>query len=136
MGTANSHHHAVDVSPGDARSSTEALALDARRAITALGFGAGEVSELLDVDRDTVAKIQAGSARIPPGTDPAATRMLLLVRLHRGLGDVYGSTERMDEWLDTEDPTLHGKPRDLIRTVDGLKRVVSNVEKRCKDCLW
>ncbi|GAB1595357.1 antitoxin Xre/MbcA/ParS toxin-binding domain-containing protein [Lysobacter claricitrinus] len=135
MGIPNQHHHAVHVAHGDGRSSPEALALDARRALAALRLGAGELAGLLGVDDAMVATIQNGSARVPSGSD-LARHLLLLVRLHRGLGDVYGSTERMDQWLDATDPALNAKPRALMKTMDGLKRVVANVEGRCKDCLW
>ncbi|WP_166636802.1 antitoxin Xre/MbcA/ParS toxin-binding domain-containing protein [Cognatilysobacter terrigena] len=133
--SANPDFHAVHVDRGDARVSAEALALDARRAIAALALRNADVRAVADVDNVTASAIASGTARIPPGSD-IAQRLLLLVRLHRGLGDVYGSTDRMDHWLDNEEPALHGRPRDLMRTPEGLARVVANVESRCKDCLW
>lgn len=127
--------HAVNVSRGNARASAEAMALDARRAAKALGFGVDEVRGVLDIDPQTAASIHTGEARIPPGSD-LAERTLLLVRLHRALGDVYGSLDHVNAWLDAEEPALHARPRDLIRTQPGLRRVVEQVESRCKDCLW
>lgn len=126
---------ALHVPHGNARSSTEALALDARRAASGLALGAGALMGVLGVDEATAAAIVAGAARIAPGSD-LAERTLLLVRLHRALGDVYGSLDQVDRWLDAEEPSLHGRPRALIRTADGLRRVVAQVEGRCKDCLW
>jgi hypothetical protein len=127
--------HAVDVRRGNARESSEALALDARRSASSLGLAAAELEALLDVDAGMAASILAGQARIAPGS-PLAGRVLLLVRLHRALGDVYGSTEQVDRWLDAVEPALGDRPRVLIRDADGLQRVVAQVERRCKDCLW
>ena len=126
--------HAVHVAQGNARVSAEALALDARRAAAALGLGAVELREVLSVDAATAAGIVSGTARIAPGS-ALAERILLLVRLHRALGDVHGSTEQVDRWLDADEPALKARPRDLILTTDGLRRVVGHVEPRCKDCL-
>ena len=127
--------HAVNVRRGNARASAEAMALDARRAASALGFGVNEVRDVLDADAATAASIHAGEARIPPGSELAG-RTLLLVRLHRALGDVYGSLDQVNAWLDAEEPALHARPRELIRSQAGLRRVVEQVEGRCKDCLW
>lgn len=127
--------HAVDVTRGNARASSEALALDARRAAAALGFGPSSLRDVLDVDAPLADAIRAGEARIAPGSD-LAERVLLLVRLHRALGDVHGSLEQVDRWLDGEEPGLRGRPRQLIRSTAGLRRVVDHVEGRCKDCLW
>lgn len=132
------HHaplHAVDVARGNARASAEALALDARRAALGLGFEAAALATVLDTDDATAAAIRSGAARITPGS-PLAERTLLLVRLHRALGDVYGSVEQADRWLDDADPVLGERPRALIRSPEGLRRVVDHMERRCKDCLW
>lgn len=130
-----SHLQALDVAAGDARRCSKALALDVRRAIRGLGLDDDALRALLDVDPWTARAIRTGDEHHPPDS-ALAHRLLLLVRLHRGLGDVYGSTDRMDRWLDSEEPALQGRPRDLMRSLDGLRRVVANVEGRCKDCLW
>lgn len=119
---------------GSARVCSHALALDARRAASGLGLTAYDLRTVLDVDPATAAAIQAGAARIAPDTE-LADRTRLLVRLHRALGDVYGSLDQMDRWLDACDPSLGERPRTLIRTTDGLRRVVGHIEGRCKDCL-
>lgn len=129
-----SSNHVVHVTRGNARVSAEALALDARRAAMALGLGAAELRDLLSVDAPTADAIAMGTARLPPDT-PLARRTLLLVRLYRALGDVHGSTERVDGWLDSEEPDLKARPRELLRTGDGLQRLVDHMEHRCKDCL-
>ncbi|TZF91052.1 antitoxin Xre/MbcA/ParS toxin-binding domain-containing protein [Cognatilysobacter lacus] len=129
------HSEALDVARGNARHSTEALALDARRAARGLGVGAEELGDTLDVGPDIANAILAGSARIAPGSD-LAERALLLVRLHRALGDVHGSVERMHDWLHADEPDLQGRPRELIRTTHGLRRVVTHIESHCKDCLY
>lgn len=129
------HTHALDVSRGNARASAEALALDARRAAAGLGLDTAALAAVLDTDAGAADAIRAGASRESPGT-ALAERMLLLVRLHRALGDVHGSLERMNAWLDAVDPTLGDRPRTLITTTDGLRRVVDHTESRCNDCLW
>jgi hypothetical protein len=129
------HSDALDVSRGNARVSTEALALDMRRAVRGLGVGQDELVEVLEVDGRTADAILAGAARITLGSD-LAERALLLVRLHRALGDVHGSVERMHDWLHTPEPELAAAPRELIRTTHGLRRVVDHIEAHCKDCLY
>ena len=119
---------------GNARRSTEALALDTRRAVRALGVDTGELADVLDVDDGTAHAIATGAARLTPGSD-LAERALLLVRLHRALGDVHGSIERMHAWLEADEPALSASPRELIRSTAGLRRVVRHIEARCKDCL-
>lgn len=126
---------AVDVGRGNARHSPEALALDARRAAGGLGLTMPDVRRVLETDEATAAAIVMGCARIAPGTD-LADRTLLLVRLHRALGDVHGSLDRMDRWLDATEPSLGERPRTLMRSPEGLERVVEHVERGCKDCLW
>lgn len=135
METLPAPSEARHVARGDARRCHEALALDGMRAAQGLRLDANALAAMLDTDASTGASIRAGHGRFPPGSD-LSDRLLLLVRLHRGLGDIYGSTDRMDRWLDDEEPALKARPRDLMRTPDGLARVVANVEGRCKDCLW
>ena len=126
---------AVDVRRGNARESSEALALDARRAAAGLGLSAPDLEALLEIDASTAASIRSGGARIQSGS-ALATRVLLLVRLQRALGVVYGWVDQANQWLDAVEPSLGDKPRVLLRTHDGLGRVVSQIERRCKDCLW
>jgi hypothetical protein len=126
---------ALHVSRGNARLSTEALALDTRRAVRGLGVGREELGEVLDVAHDHAVAIVAGNARITPGSE-LGERALLLVRLHRALGDVYGSVERMHAWLQAREPALSARPRELIRSIHGLRRVVEHIEMHCKDCYY
>jgi hypothetical protein len=126
---------ALDVARGNARFSTEALALDTRRAARILGVDADELGDVLDVDDQLADAILAGCARITPGSE-LAERALLLVRLHRALGDVHGSIDRMNAWLHAEEPELAAPPRELIRSEDGLRLVVEHIEAHCKDCLY
>jgi len=126
---------AFDVARGNARLSTEALALDTRRAARGIGVDADELGAVLDVDGHLAHAILAGNARITPGSD-LAERALLLVRLHRALGDVHGSVDRMQAWLHGDEPALQASPRDLIRSADGLRLVVDHIELHCKDCYY
>lgn len=105
-----------------------------RCAVRGLELDDNALAVLFDADASLAREIRLGNANRADGA--TAGLLLMLVRLHRGLGDVYGSTDRMNQWLDTTEPELNARPRDLMRTPEGLARVVANVESRCKDCLW
>ena len=105
------------------------------RAAQGLRLDAETLAVMFETDELTGAAIRAGHGRFPPESH-LARRLQLLVRLHRGLGDVYGSMDRVDRWLESEEPALGSTPRELMRTPSGLARVVATIEARCKDCLW
>ncbi|WP_460832075.1 antitoxin Xre/MbcA/ParS toxin-binding domain-containing protein [Lysobacter humi (ex Lee et al. 2017)] len=129
------HAHAIDVSQGNARVSGDALTLETVRATRSLGLGRELLQAVLGVDARAVERLLACEAGLVPGT-PEGERALLLVRLHRALGDVFGSLEAVHGWLDTPQPALDARPIELMRTPEGLERVVRHMETRCKDCLW
>lgn len=126
--------HAVDVS-GSARVSGDALTLETVRATRSLGLGREMLQAVLGVDAAQVDRLLASEAQLVPGT-PEGERALLLVRLHRALGDVFGSLDHVHRWLDDEQAALGARPIELLRSREGLERVVGHMENRCKDCLW
>lgn len=128
-------HHALDVASGNARNSPEALTLDTLRAARGLGLGPSDLRPLLAMETGDIDRLVGHDLMLSPASD-AGARALLLVRLHRALGDVYGSLEQVGRWLDTPDPTLGARPRDVMREPGGLARVVTHMEPHCRDCLW
>ena len=129
------HAHAIDVSHGDARVCGDALTLETVRATRSLGLGRDLLQAVLGTDARGVERLLACETGLAPDT-PQGARALLLVRLHRALGDVFGSLDAVHGWLDAPQPALGARPIELMHTPDGLERVVRHIETRCKDCLW
>lgn len=127
--------HSLNVRSGDARVSREALTLDTLRAARNLQLDAQILQTVLATDPGVVSSLLDSERTLSPDSE-AGGRALLLIRLHRALGDVFGSLHQVHQWLDTYEQELGGRPRDLITTPDGLERVVSHIEAHCKDCAW
>lgn len=127
--------HVLDVSRGSARVSPEALTLSTVQAARGFGLGARDVSMLLGSEPALADGLLAGERMISPDTDVGA-RAVTLVRLHRALGDVYGSIEQVRKWLVQQEPALGARPVELLRTPGGVDRLMAYMETRCKDCLW
>ncbi|CAA9352136.1 MAG: hypothetical protein AVDCRST_MAG71-3002 [uncultured Lysobacter sp.] len=124
-----------DVRSGDARVSAEALTLDTLRAARNLELQRPQLEALLGADPDEVDRLLDNRQTLSPRSEQGM-RALLLVRLNRALGDVFGSLHRAREWLDTLDPALGGRPGDLLRTREGLERVLGHMELSSKDFAW
>lgn len=131
MGTA----HALDVPNGLPRVSPAALTLATVQAARGFGLGARDVASLLGSEAILADELLAGERMISPDSEVGA-RAVLFVRLHRALGDVYGSIDQVRAWLGARDPALAARPVDVLRAPDGLERLVAVMETRCKDCLW
>lgn len=128
--------HVLDVSRGTARQSPEALTLSTVQAARGFGLAGRDVALLLGSEASLAEGLLAGERMLSPDTEVGA-RAVKLVRLHRALGDVYGSIELVRAWLVREEPELDGaRPVELLRRKGGLERVLAHMETRCKDCLW
>lgn len=127
--------HALDVSIGTPRASPAALTLATVQAARGFGLVARDVATLLATEASVANELMAGERMISPDSEVGG-RAVLFVRLHRALGDVYGSIEQVRKWLAARDPALGARPVDVLRAPDGLERLVAVMETRCKDCLW
>jgi hypothetical protein len=127
--------HVLDVSQGTPRVSAPALTLATVQAARGFGLGARDVAALLDTEAIVADELLAGERMITPESE-VGSRAVLFVRLHRALGDVFGSIEQVRAWLSREEPALGARPVELLRRPDGLERLVGHMETRCKDCLW
>lgn len=126
--------HALDLRHGSARHSPDALTLDALRAVRGLGLEPQDLQAVLRTDAATVGGLLAHELALLPASREGR-QALLLIRLHRALGDVFGSLDQAHEWLDAFDPELEARPRDLARDPRGLATVVEHIGARCRDCL-
>lgn len=127
--------HALDVPNGMPRVSSAALTLATVQAARGFGLGARDVAALLGSESIVADELLAGERMLSPDSEVGA-RAVLFVRLHRALGDVYGSIDLVRAWLGKPDPALAARPVDVLRAPDGLERLVAVMETRCKDCLW
>lgn len=124
-----------DVRSGDARTSPEALTLDTLRAARNLELERRQLEALLGADADEIECLLDNRQTLSPHSEQG-TRALLLVRLNRALGDVFGSLHRAREWLNTLNPALGGRPGDLLKSREGLERVLRHMELFSKDFAW
>ncbi|TCZ88675.1 antitoxin Xre/MbcA/ParS toxin-binding domain-containing protein [Lysobacter sp. N42] len=127
--------HVLDVSQGTPRVSPAALTLATVQAARGFGLAARDVAALLDTEAVIAAELLSGERMLTPDSK-VGSRAVQFVRLHRALGDVFGSIEQARAWLGREEPALGARPVELLRQAGGLDRLVSHMEARCKDCLW
>ena len=124
-----------NVLTGDARVSAEALTLDTLRAARNLQLDRGALQRVLDAEPGFVDALFESEDMVQPTTHTGA-RALLLVRLNRALGDVFGSVQRALAWLDASEPGLGARPVDLLASPGGLERVLKHMEMFSSDYAW
>lgn len=125
--------------------SSDYQVLDGFASAQALTYGTLRASKTLELDRQLLQFILAtdstliesflGSQALLDPDSPEGRRALTLVRLHRALGDVYGSAERVHMFLDTQCAALGATPRSLFGTERGIQRVLDVVEADVRDSL-
>ena len=118
----------------DGRTSAHALTYGMLRASRTLELDDQLLQFILATDADMVTRLLGSQSVLEPDS-PEGQRALRLVRLHRALGDVFGSAERVHRFLDTVEPELGDTPRALLRTVDGIERVLAHVAFHVRDSL-
>ncbi|GAB6195930.1 antitoxin Xre/MbcA/ParS toxin-binding domain-containing protein [Lysobacter xanthus] len=124
----------TDLQVLDGFSSAQALTYSTLRATKTLDLDRQLLQFILATDADLVERFLGAQALIDPDSSEGH-RALLLVRLHRALGDVFGSAERVHTFLDEPMAVLGGTPRELLRTDRGLQRVLDLVEADVRDSL-
>lgn len=118
----------------DGHASAHALTYGMLRASRTLELDGQLLQFILATDADVVGQLLDSRRTLDPDS-PEGRRALRLVRLHRALGDVFGSAERVQRFLDTVEPSLGDTPRRLLGTVDGVERVLDVVERDVRDSL-
>lgn len=90
-----------------------------KNAAAQLGFTSVELGEIVGRDRSSI-----NSRGIDPSTK-SGQLALLFVRCYRGLHAVLGGNQQnMEHWFATNNKHLHGKPKDLVKDVQGLVTVL------------
>ncbi len=94
------------------------------RAAALLRLNQTVLAETLGVSRATASRLHSGGYVLDPARRKEWELALLFVRLFRSLDAILGHGEAAHRWLEGQNITLNGRPVDLIRTTEGLIRVI------------
>jgi len=94
------------------------------RAAGALGLSQAALAEILGVSPPTASRLIAGNYSLQPSRKREWEFALLFVRLFRSLDAIVGNDRDARVWLRGENHALGGKPLELIRSAEGLVRVL------------
>jgi transcriptional regulator with XRE-family HTH domain len=107
-------------SPDAAATVTKAVV----RAAGILELSQAALAEILGVSAATASRLMAGSYPLQPTRKREWEFALLFVRLFRSLDAIVGNDRDARTWLRGENLALAGRPLDLIRSAEGLIRVL------------
>lgn len=98
------------------------------RAAELLGLNSSELAVVLGVSEPTVSRLKANSRPINPESKEGELA-LMLVRLFRSLDPLTGGDSgKRKQWMDSYNSALLGRPKQLIRKVDGLVRTLAYLD--------
>lgn len=98
------------------------------RAAELLGLNSSELAVVLGVSEPTVSRLKASSRPINPESKEGELA-LMLVRLFRSLDPLTGGDGgKRKQWMDSYNSALLGRPKQLIRKVDGLVRTLAYLD--------
>jgi len=95
------------------------------RAARLLEFSQREVAAVLGVSEATASRLFAGKYLLDADRAKEWELALLFVRLYRSLDALWGHEETAQAWLASNNLALGAPPRALVRSVEGLVRVVA-----------
>jgi len=104
------------------------LSKAAVRAARLLDLTQREVSAALGVSEATASRLFAGKYLLSPDRSKEWELARLLVRLFRSLDALWGHEDTARTWLSSENLALAARPRDLLRSVEGMVRVVAYLD--------
>ncbi|ATE60201.1 antitoxin Xre/MbcA/ParS toxin-binding domain-containing protein [Thauera sinica] len=111
-------------SPADAAAVlTKAVARAAER----LEVSRSLLARVLGVSPATVTRLYAGRYRLEQERKEWEFG-LLFVRLFRSLDSIVGDERTARQWLNSDNRALNGRPVELIRSAEGLVRVVQYLD--------
>lgn len=93
------------------------------RAAERLGVSRSLLAKVLGVSPATITRLYDGGYRLGAGRKEWEFA-LLFVRAFRSLDSIVGDEATARQWLNSENRGLNGRPIELIRTTEGLVRVV------------
>jgi transcriptional regulator with XRE-family HTH domain len=98
------------------------------RAARLLEFTQRDVAATLGISEATASRLFAGKYELDPDRAKEWELSLLFVRLYRSLDALWGHEDTARLWLDSENVALAATPRTLVRSVEGLVRVVGYLD--------
>jgi transcriptional regulator with XRE-family HTH domain len=94
------------------------------RAADFLAMSQAALAEVLGVSGATVSRLVAGRYALQPARKREWEFALLFVRLYRSLDAIVGNDRDAQTWLRHENLALGARPLELIRSAEGLVRVL------------
>ena len=94
------------------------------RAAGFLGLTQSALAEVLGVSSATASRLVGGSYALQPARRREWEFALLFVRLYRSLDAIVGNDRDAQTWLRNENRALGARPIELIRSAEGLVRVL------------
>ena len=104
------------------------LSKAAVRAARLLDLTQRDVSAALGVSEATASRLFAGKYLLSPDRSKEWELARLLVRMFRSLDALWGHEETARTWLDSNNLALAARPKDLLRSVEGMVRVVAYLD--------
>ena len=114
-----------------AKSSAEPAAVLSKavvRAARLLTLTQRDVAAALGISEATTSRLFAGKYLLSADRAKEWELALLFVRLYRSLDALWGHEETARRWLASPNLALGAPPQDLVRTVEGLVRVVAYLD--------
>jgi transcriptional regulator with XRE-family HTH domain len=104
--------------------SAEILSKAVVRAADLLGITQAALAEILGVSEATVSRLRSGAYELQPTRKREWEFAQLFVRLFRSLDAILGHGEEAHTWLRGRNLALGAPPIELLRTAEGLIRVL------------
>lgn len=104
------------------------LSKAAVRAARLLELSQRDVAVALGVSEATASRLFAGKYLLSPGHAKEWELARLLVRMFRSLDALWGHEETARTWLASNNLALGARPKDLLRSVEGMVRVVTYLD--------
>jgi hypothetical protein len=112
-------------SPSDA--GARALTKATLRSAELLGLTNAALAEIVGLSESTVSRMGSGKT-FDVGSKPAELAALL-VRLYRSLDALVGNNDaQRRQWMNSHNDAFHATPRAVIRSAEGLVRVVTYLD--------
>lgn len=94
------------------------------RAAGFLGLSQAALADVLGVSAATASRLVGGGYTLQPTRKREWEFALLFVRLFRSLDAIVGNDRDAQSWLRDDNRALGARPLDLIRSAEGLVRVL------------
>ena len=98
------------------------------RAARLLGLPQRGIAEILGISEATASRLFAGKYALSRERAKEWELALLFVRLFRSLDALWGHEDTARAWLASDNTALGAPPAALLRSVQGLVRVVSHLD--------